>query len=292
VVRLDVLTAVNQRALAYYGGQPELRGLSPDSLLRRARILHAIGEDEMARGNRRGALISFREAHRTTTSLVGGAPNVPDRIFAHAQSEFWLGYFAFEGRDFTSARSHFEGYKALAGQLLNISSAEVNWLREAAYAESNLCSVELRERNRPAAALRSCAAALERMEQVRSLLPRDPSVIVDLANRHAWLADAWNMSGRWDRVLFHRARQEALVRSLISRDPRNLDYQDIWARTQLTFGELLHERGEHEEAENRLTRAAASFAVLRQRDPDNATWRSLQRRAEMSLRHQNTGEAQ
>jgi hypothetical protein len=49
VGRLDVLTAVSERALDYYADQ-ELRRLPADSLERRARILHAIGEDDMERG--------------------------------------------------------------------------------------------------------------------------------------------------------------------------------------------------------------------------------------------------
>ena len=66
VGRLDVMTAVNRRALAYYGGQQALGGISPASLERRARVLHAMGEDDFTRGNLDAALVAFREAHRTT----------------------------------------------------------------------------------------------------------------------------------------------------------------------------------------------------------------------------------
>jgi tetratricopeptide (TPR) repeat protein len=283
VGRLDVMTAVNQRALVYYGDQRELSGLSPESLDRRARVLHAIGEDDMTRGNLAAALAAFRQAHRTTEEQLARAPDNPDRIFAHSQSEFWVGHVAYELEDHAAARQAFERYKALAEQLLAIDATNADWLREAAYAEGNLCSVELAERGRREAALRSCAASLERMAQIHSQRRDDPQVIEDLANRHAWLADAWNMNGRWDRVLFHRRRQEELAQSLIARDPRNLDYRDIWMRLQFTYGELLLEHGEHDEAGRRLADALATAARLRAADPQNETWRNWHRRISAAI---------
>src|SRR6185437_2504203 len=50
VGRLDVMTAVNERALTYYADQ-DLAKLPAESLERRARILHAMGEDDETRGD-------------------------------------------------------------------------------------------------------------------------------------------------------------------------------------------------------------------------------------------------
>ena len=275
VGRLDVMTAVNRRALGYYGSQQELGDLPAHSLLRRARVLHALGEDEMARDNDRTALSLFREAYRATDAALERAPNEADGIFAHAQSEYWLGYFAFEHGEFAPARRHFEGYNRLAARLLAIDSGNLTWLREAAYAESNLCSLAIRESQREAA-LRVCSRALQWMERVRMLSGDEPSAVLDVANRHAWLADAWNIDGRWDRVLLHRRRQEELARSLIARDPTNIDFQDFWMRTQFTFGRLLLERGYRSEAQSHLADALAAVKRLRRTDPANVTWRSFE----------------
>src|SRR5579871_5761008 len=61
VGRLDLLTTVNKRALGYYADQ-DLRRLSSESLERRARIFHAMGEDDDARGDTKLASQEFQEA--------------------------------------------------------------------------------------------------------------------------------------------------------------------------------------------------------------------------------------
>lgn len=283
VGRLDVLTAVNQRALAYYGQQEELGELSPGSLERRARVLHAMGEDDLSRGNIGAALAAFTQAHRTTTEQLERSPDEPDRIFAHAQSEYWLGFAAFQRGTFPAARAAFERYKRLADRLLAINPRNALWVREAGYAEGNLCTVALQEPDSREAALRACAAALARMEQVSRLLGATRASIVDVANRHGWMVSAWNANGNWERALQHQARHENLVRFLIRGDPDNLNYRDIWMHSQFAFGELLLARGERREARLRFADAAATAATLRARDPANTSWRTWAARISQKL---------
>ena len=99
VGRLDVMGAVNSRAMTYYGQQGNLASLPADSLERRARVLHAMGEDDEKKGELAAALAKFREAHRTTAALLKQDPKNPDRIFAHAQSEYYVGSIAWRQYD-------------------------------------------------------------------------------------------------------------------------------------------------------------------------------------------------
>jgi tetratricopeptide (TPR) repeat protein len=103
VGRLDVMEAVNRRAIAYYGDASALPHLSDDSLERRARILHAMGEDDQKRGNPARALIWFHEAYAATAATLARHPDDPKAIFAHAQSDYWsalaLGTVQASGRD-------------------------------------------------------------------------------------------------------------------------------------------------------------------------------------------------
>ncbi|HMG47810.1 MAG TPA: toll/interleukin-1 receptor domain-containing protein [Allosphingosinicella sp.] len=290
VGRIEIMAAVNQRALAYYGGQDRLKDLGADSLEQRARVLLAMGEDYSNRGNLAAALAAFREAHRTTAEQLARAPNDANRMFAHSQSEFWLGRVDYDRHDFAAARRAFDRYKALTDRLLAANAADPHWIREAAYAEGNLCAIALAAPVDAPAALRACATALERMERARRLMGPDPAVIVDLTNRHAWMAKAWHANGHWDRALVHMSRHEALVRALVASDPDNNDYREIRIGGQIGFAELELDHGEREAARSRLASAAPDLAALRRLDPSNATWRSLERRMERALARGERGE--
>ncbi len=276
VGRLDVMRTVNQRVLAYYDRQLA-RFDRPYDHLMRARIVQAVGEIEIASGRQAAATRMFGESYRTTAQLLAASPDDPDRIFGHAQSEFWVGYADYRRDNFSAARRAWQRYKDLANRLRTIDPGNPRSLRELGYAEGNLCTLALAPPTDAAEARRACAAALAAMEGNRRLIGNDPDLLLDIANRHAWAADAWNLSGRWDRVRHHRAEQEKLVRQLITREPDNLNYQDFWMRTQLTFGRLLAQHGERRKAMESFTRAAATVARLRVHDPENATWRSFDR---------------
>ena len=276
VGRLDIMTAVNQRALRYYGGQEELDELSADTLEQRARVLLAMGEDDLTRDKFITALAAFREAHRTTAEQLDREPGNPDRVFAHSQSEYWIGFVDYRRGNFAPARQAWQRYKALTERLLALDARNPQWLKEAGYAEGNLCTIALAPPVDGAAALRTCIASLERMKQASRVARTDMGLVLAVANRHGWAADAWNLNGRWDRVLFHRREQERLARWLIARDPNNLDYHDFWMRTQFSFGQLLAARGDRRARES-FAGAAATIARLRANDPENARWRSFER---------------
>jgi tetratricopeptide (TPR) repeat protein len=271
VGRLDVLTAVNRRALDHYEGQ-DLEGLTADALERRARILHAMGEDDEKRGDVDRALAQFREATRTTAALLAADPNNPDRIFAHSQSAYWVGYIDYQRGRYAQARPAFERYKALSDRLVAIDPANPEWLKEAAYAEGNLCSIALAEPVDAAAALRSCSVALSHMEEAARRIA-DPSALdADLANRHAWLADAWFKNGRLDLSLAHRRKQERLLAALVTRDPKNMDVRDLSVTNQLALAGLEAQSGLRAEARRRLDGTLATVETLVRTDPSNRTW--------------------
>jgi hypothetical protein len=89
VGRLDALDAVGERALAYYAAQ-DAADLDAESLGRRARALHLIGEIAERRGQLAAAEQRFTEAARSTAERLARAPDDGERLFDHAQSEYWV----------------------------------------------------------------------------------------------------------------------------------------------------------------------------------------------------------
>jgi hypothetical protein len=106
---LDALDAVGGRAMTYYAAERS-HGLDAQSLGRRARVLHMLGEISDRRGDLGAALNFFREASKSTGENLTRRPNDPQLIFDHAQSVYWVGYVAWRrGQDDDARQACFRG---------------------------------------------------------------------------------------------------------------------------------------------------------------------------------------
>ena len=272
VGRLDVLGSVNDRALAYYGEQSDLSRLPAESLERRARVLHAMGEDDQKRGKDAAALAKFGEAHRTTAALLAAKPDDPLRIFAHAQSEFWLGYVDFSRNHLDKALPRFVAYRQLAQRLTAIEPANLKYWRELGYAEGNICTIAITGKG-PAGDLDACRSALATMERIARSQPGDSGVQSDLANRHAWMADALRLGGRDRDALAEREKQAAIIDALLARDPKNASYRQDWMLARFSTAALLRDLGQDARANAMIAKSRRVVDDLIASDPENRDWR-------------------
>jgi tetratricopeptide (TPR) repeat protein len=253
--------------LDYYQRQ-NLDGLGAPSLEQRAGILHALGEDDMKRGEVDRALEQFREASRSTAALLAKQPNDPERIYAHAQSEFWVGYVDFDRKNYRPAKRAFERYKTLADRLVAIDGRNPAWRKEAAFANGSLCSIALDPPPNVRAALASCAAALSNMTQAAASLG-DGSLEGDLANRHAWLADAYKASGDWARARNERSAQERILRTMLADHPNDASVQERWILLQISMAEFYAREKDRTVGRRNLEQALAMLNAMIVLDPEN-----------------------
>lgn len=276
VGRLDILSTVNRRALKYYEGQ-DIDRLSAPSLERRARVLLAMGEDDQTRGDLPSALRQFQQARRTTAALLQADPDNPDRIWAHGQSEYWVGAVAFQRNQTEAAHDAFESYRDLSERLIALQPHNPVYLREAGYAEGNLCSLALSTPSALKAALDSCGLALSRMEAAAAAAPDPESYASDLANRHAWLADALRADQRPDEARAHRMAEEQLLVRLTAADPRNMEIRERWVGLYRAYAALDFEAGHPDRARARLIAARDAADAMVAHEPANARWTDLRR---------------
>jgi hypothetical protein len=282
VGRLDVLTAANQRALAYYSGR-DLDRLPAESLERRARILMVMGEDDANRGDLASAVAQFTEARRVTAALLRSEPKNPDRIWAHGQSEFWLGYIAYLGKDTAAARRGFEAYRDLSLSLAAIDGDNPKFLAELAYANGNLCSLAIEQEKQVERALRSCREALALMRRAVGPTPATTEKGLDLANRHAWLSQAYEFAADHAAARREAETLEALLDRLLRRDPANVKLKDQWTGAQRSLARLDYRRGDYRSALMRARRCRDGLMALIALEPRNQRWRDQLASAEQSI---------
>jgi tetratricopeptide (TPR) repeat protein len=277
VGRLDALDVVNARAIQYYDGQ-DIGRLPPDSLERRARVMLAIGTELQTRGNLDAATQRFEEARRTTAALLAADPDNPERIWAHGQSEFSLGSIAFDRQRYDEARPAFEAYRDLSERLVAREPKSARYLREAGFAQGNLCSLGVAQRSQPEATLIACQAALARMEAAAAASAQAGGYALDLANRHAWLADAWRLNGDDGKAREHRFAEERILRALTAQDPANMEVRLRWVGLHRAVAGLEFTAGRADLARQRLQSALETADAMVAHEPANERWAALRRK--------------
>lgn len=281
VGRLDVMTAVNERALHYYAGQ-DLDNLPVDSLERRARVLDEMGEDDVARHDYDKALEKFREARRTTEALLEERPNDPERIFDHAQNEFYMGLNNYMRGQYDAAQPFFEAYKRMAYRLAAVAPHDPRSAQEIGYAEGNLCTNALKIKGRAAQAVRLCSDALKSMEHAAQGSPKSFIMTKNLANRHSWLASAY-LANHDTRALAELQREDIFLDELLHADSKHAQGKYLWASFQRQSAYLEEKMGRNASALDRLTRASSVLDQMIAYDPDNADWQELRRKIQEDL---------
>ena len=277
VGRLDVMEGVNKRAGNYYG-----KGSVKGRLLK-AQVLHAMGEDFDKQGNLIQAEAKFREAHGQTSALLKTFPANGDVVYAHAQSEYWVGYMHYVRRDFQKAAPYWSGYLTQAERLSMLPGEKQRGAIELGYANNNLCVLAVDSKRDLSEPVQRCSRAVAAQRTLSAQNPADPAAQLSLANSIAWLADATESNGALSDAIVLREEQIAIIERLIAADPRNRDYAEFRLTTMLALARLDRKAGRADTARARLAVARQIGIALKRHDPKNTIWAEHLNRLEREL---------
>ncbi|WP_313536394.1 toll/interleukin-1 receptor domain-containing protein [Sphingomonas sp.] len=267
VGRLDVLREANARALRYYGEQ-DLATLPPDVLARRARAIMTMGEDAMEAKEIARARTAFLQANRITHALIEREPNQYDIVFAHAQSEFYLGLLHFKAGELAATEPHFEAYAALAHRLMALSPANSRSAEEVSYAAGNLCALRMEQRQAERA-VTLCSEALRANEALAQREPDSEQRWRDVANRQGWLADAQFDARNMNAALDLRRQQVALLERLFARDQGNARNRRMLIWAERALAKLENRNGDDALAVRRMRAAISDLRTMTEEDTEN-----------------------
>jgi tetratricopeptide (TPR) repeat protein len=227
VGRLDVLDAVGAKALAYYSGQEQTQ-LSADSLARRARALHLLGEISDMKGDLKAAQQQFTLAAESTQLLLEAEPDDPKRIFDHAQSIYWVGLLAYHQGHYIQAERYFGEYLRYARDLLRLEPGNDDWLLELFYAHQALggLSVEQGQWEVAETNLRQALAVLERITDGGG------EYFEEWPTLYSWLADTYLKLKQFEQAERHSQLQVQAFHDWLEAEPGNYE-----ARRQLVVAQ-------------------------------------------------------
>lgn len=269
VGRIDVMDGVNQRAMEHYRGQSDLGSLPAGSLEQRARILLAMGEDDDKSGKPEQARAKFLEAHRATAALLYREPDNPDRIFAHAQSEYWVGQAAWRKRDRQATSKYWHGYARQAARLLEVDPDKARANLEMGYASGNLCDLYYYQNYDLKKAVDYCRQAIRFEKAALERAPGKTEIAMALANSYGWLAEVLVADKAFADARKAREEEQQIVDRLLARDPKNFElrFRRLWPE----FGSAAIDiaAGQEQDGVRKLEALDRQFAALSREAPDN-----------------------
>jgi tetratricopeptide (TPR) repeat protein len=268
VGRLDVMDAVNDRAMDYYGGET-IKGQ-----MLKARILHAMGEDAQSRGRLAAAVSKFTEAELITAAAYSQNPKNPDVVIAHAQSYFWLGVIKEAQAQLPISLQHKIKYSMLVGEYVRLSGKNRKAMKELGWSHNTLGAAYL---SQPDSAKEAEAHFRQYLRIFSSLVasdPEDKEARYSLMDANAWLADALVENGDIAGARKCREAQIKQIQVLIRTDPENKEWHLRRGIALRALARVVKRQGDLPLALATVDQALEQLNANIGFDPDNAEWRS------------------
>jgi hypothetical protein len=271
VGRLDVLDAVGEEAVAYYAAQ-QLKTLPEDSLGRRARAFHLLGEIDDLQGDLEEAQARFEAASKATSDMLRRNPHDQQRIFDHSQSAFWVGAIKRRLGNYRASAEDIKEYKRLAEQLVAIDPQNLDWRMEVTYANSSLATLYMENLDQPQDALKIYEEILAQRIELFGASPKDPKRALDLANTYGWLADTAKIVSPLSEAEAYRTKQISLLDRVLRGHPDNVSAQGEAVTSQLGLARVEMAQGKALGAVGRLQKLVAKSEGLIAHDDTNTDW--------------------
>ena len=241
VGRLDILDGVGERAVAYYDRQG-IKDLPDESLTRQARARHVLGQVALDAGRMEDAQREIEKAAVLTKEVLERNPEDTNAIFAHAQSEYWIGAVYYKQDEFDSAVPPWTEYNRLAQSLYQVNPKNFKWIMEAAWGANNLGALTWQMSEFGKADFHF-VNAIDLFEKAIVIRKADKNVQRELSNTLIGHAQVLLLSGDIVQALNQNRRAILLQENLLNKykDDKNLHYSYILSLQDLVsnFSETL-----------------------------------------------------
>jgi tetratricopeptide (TPR) repeat protein len=273
VSRLDIMEAVDDRAMAYFKSLPAT-DVTDDTLAHRAKALEKIGEVRMAQGQLAEALDAFHASSRISARLANAAPADAGRQAAHARVLSYIGMIYWNQGELAAAQQTFESAQKIllhvqprSGQGLLLKFARLN-------AANNLAHV-LEARGQPDAALTAYRSTLALARELVAANPDNADWMSALGDAHNNLGKLALVRGDLAAAVAEYRADDAIKTRLSARAPHDNSQREDMLRVRAILGRTLAMTGDAATGIRYLQQAVDLARQLVKFDPDNTEFQDL-----------------
>lgn len=264
--RHDLLREVNRATLE---ADVDVSKMTPEQRIQRAAALQNVAKDAEKAGDLSSARAKVDEAYKITAALLSAKPNDPKRLFAHAQSEYWVGFVSWREGNGAAAKAGFESYARLANHLSTTDPKNDDWRMEKVYASNNLGMLVLRHAKDAVGAEPYFRKSLEELATITTHRPNNFDALFDRTNALGWLADCQRLQHRLRDASATRETQKNVLVGILAKNPRHHEVQSKLLGYQLAAARIAAEMGDEGRALSLLESGRQKALAMAEDDPDN-----------------------
>ena len=211
----------------------------------------------------------------------------PDRIFGHAQSEYWVGRVHELRGQWRSALPRYQAYADAAEKLVAIDPDNPDFLMERGWSHLNLGILEFKrplDNGQGSQGRRNFEQAIAWMEKAADERPDDPAILKEIGNAYAWLADGYFLTDDVNRYLTARQKELEAKQYWLRVDAKSTAAQYAVGKAKFAIAIGQRRLGRERTAQQLLKEANMILSRLVAIDPANKDWADMDRKIEYHQR--------
>ena len=265
VNRLDIIEAVDDKAMAYFQSLP-VSDISDEAVVQRAKALERIGSVRLDQGHLPAALESYEASLRLISAHARAAPRDSSLQLAYAQTVAYIGMTHWYQGDLDAAEHDFRSAESILESAAKIDGSVSQLLQQKQIVQNNLGHI-LESRGQLDEALAAYTSALRLGKDLVAADPGNVERAEQLGRAHNNLGKIALIRGDLITAVSEYAADDRIETELSARNPRNNDQRQNVFRVRAILGRTWALVGETDAAINAMREAVEIAEQLTQQDP-------------------------
>ena len=270
VARLDILSAVNDKAMAYFASLPKT-DVTAEALVQRAKAFVKIGVVRNEQGEYPKAMRSFQAAADLSGALAKATPSDVARQLAYAEVQAYIGLTHWHQGDLGSAERAFDAAHDVLAAARRFAPDDGQLLFQSSTIDNNIGHV-LEANGRIDAATKRYRRMLETAQRLARLGPDNVEWQTQLAIAHNNLAKMALLQGDLAAAIAGYREDLAVKSRLVDRDPRNNEQRRLLLKARASLGRTLALAGELEQGASLILKALEEARRLNAMEPNSSDY--------------------